>query len=161
MFASVPHTLRLELVGPGGRRGSMEMPAEESGPMTVGRGPENHLQIVTPFVSRRHGEVTRHNEGMRYRDLQSTSGSYFRGRRVRDCVLAPGERLHLGSPDGDCLTLLQGMPSGATSHSAFDSDDDASGALTEVMIGLRFATTTVSVCTSEPPSPSVTVRVTV
>ncbi len=132
MFVSVPHTLRLELVGPGGRRGSMEMPAEESGPMTVGRGPENHLQIVSPFISRRHGEFTRHNEGMRYRDLQSTSGSYFRGRRVRDCVLAPGERLHLGSPDGDCLTLLQGMPSDATSHSAFDTDDDASGVLTGV-----------------------------
>lgn len=132
MSVSVPHTLRLELVGPGGRRGSMEMAAEESGPMTVGRGPENHLQIVSPFVSRRHGEFTRHNEGMRYRDLQSTSGSYFRGRRVRDCVLAPGERLHLGSPDGDCLTLLQGMPSDATSQSAFDTDDDTPGVLTEV-----------------------------
>lgn len=132
MLVSIPHTLRLELVGPGGRRGSLEMPAEESGPMTVGRGPENHLQIVSPFVSRRHGEFTRHNDGMRYRDLQSTSGSYFRGRRVRDCVLAPGERLHLGSPDGDCLTLLQGMPSDATSHSAFGTDDDAPGGLTEV-----------------------------
>jgi len=136
MSTSQRFTLRLELVGPGGRRGSVEMPAEESGPITVGRGPDNDLQIVSPFVSRLHGEFTRHGTGMRYRDLDSTSGSYVGGLRVRDCILGPGERLHLGSPDGDCLTLLQGMPGEpdrTTQADAFRSDSDLPAGLTEIL----------------------------
>ncbi len=111
------------------------MPADESGPLTVGRGPDNDLQIVSPFVSRRHGEFTRHGRGMRYQDLDSTSGSYVGGLRVRDCLLAPGERLHLGSPDGDCLTLLQGMPGDPEGprREAFRSDSDPPIGLTEIL----------------------------
>jgi HD-GYP domain-containing protein (c-di-GMP phosphodiesterase class II) len=127
--------LRLELVGRGGR-GSAEMLPDESGPLTIGRSPDNDLQIISPFVSRRHGEFTRYGMGMRYRDLNSLSGSYVGGEKIGEYIMKPGDRLHLGSPDGDCLTLLQGMhvdPERASGTDEMATDPDGHQGITEVL----------------------------
>lgn len=76
----------------GGNRGNS--------PVRIGRAPENDLQVISPYVSRRHAELWGHSGGALFRDLGSTSGSWYQGRRVTEMVLPTGETIHLGSPDG-------------------------------------------------------------
>ena len=80
--------------------------------MTIGRAPENHIQVVSPYISRRHAEVRAHPEGALFRDLRSTSGSYIAGRRITEALLRPGDAVRLGSPDGIRLVVQEpGAPS--------------------------------------------------
>ena len=70
------------------------------GPISIGRDEENDIQVMNPFVSRRHAEVLWSDDHWIFRDLQSTSGSFCMGSAVREVSVGSGVDVHLGRPDG-------------------------------------------------------------
>lgn len=90
---------------PEGRERSVTLKNGDVGPMTIGRAPENDIQIISPYISRRHAQIWPHDDGVYFEDLDSTSGSYLGGARVDSALLRPGQTLHLGSPDGLPVTI--------------------------------------------------------
>lgn len=97
--------VRVVILEPDGRERVAEFAEGDAGPVTVGRAPENNLQIISPYISRRHAQIFPHPEGAMFEDLSSTSGSYRHGVRVDKVVLRVGESVHLGSPDGIRLAV--------------------------------------------------------
>jgi pSer/pThr/pTyr-binding forkhead associated (FHA) protein len=66
-------------------------------PTVIGRGPEALIAIDDGAISRAHARITQREDG-RYQveDLESTNGTFVRGRPVGKAVLASGDRLQLG-----------------------------------------------------------------
>src|SRR5450432_1262989 len=65
---------------------------------TVGRHPENTLQILDRIVSKEHAQIIRQPNGrFLFRDLGSLNGSFFRGERLADRILEEGDEITLGS----------------------------------------------------------------
>ena len=55
---------------------------------TIGRHPDNTLQILDRIVSKEHAQIIRQPDGrFLFRDLGSLNGSFFRGDRLTDRVL--------------------------------------------------------------------------
>ncbi len=93
-------TLRVTLIDPEGEERTATLLEGEAGPLTIGRAPENDIQVISPYVSRRHAQLWPHEDGLLYEDLDSTSGSYIAGARIDKAILGVGQGLRLGSPDG-------------------------------------------------------------
>jgi adenylate cyclase len=65
---------------------------------TIGRHPDNTLQILDRIVSKEHAQVLRQPDGTYlFRDLGSLNGSFLRGERVHEHVLREGDEIMLGS----------------------------------------------------------------
>jgi adenylate cyclase len=65
---------------------------------TIGRHPDNTLQILDRIVSKEHAQIIRQPDGRYlFRDLGSLNGSFFRGERLAERVLADGDEITLGS----------------------------------------------------------------
>lgn len=65
---------------------------------TVGRHPDNTLQILDRIVSKEHAQIIRQPDGrFLYRDLGSLNGSFFRGERLTERLLQDGDEIALGS----------------------------------------------------------------
>lgn len=65
---------------------------------TVGRHPDNTLQILDRIVSKEHAQIIRQPDGrFLFRDLGSLNGSFLRGDRVSEHILADGDEITLGS----------------------------------------------------------------
>jgi adenylate cyclase len=65
---------------------------------SVGRHPDNLIQILDRIVSKEHAQIIRQPNGhFLYRDLGSLNGSFFRGERISERLLADGDELTLGS----------------------------------------------------------------
>ena len=72
---------------------------------TIGRHPDNTLQILDRIVSKEHAQVVRQPDGhFLFRDLGSLNGSFLRGERVSEHVLGEGDEIMLGST---CLTFQE------------------------------------------------------
>src|SRR3954464_6454402 len=71
----------------------------ELGPInTIGRHPDNTIQILDRIVSKEHCQVLRTRDGhFLLRDLGSLNGTYVSGKRVSEQVLIPGDEIVLGS----------------------------------------------------------------
>jgi len=71
----------------------------ELGPInTVGRHPDNSLQILDRIVSKEHAQIIRQPDGrFLFRDLGSLNGSFLRGARVNEQMLVDGDEITLGS----------------------------------------------------------------
>jgi adenylate cyclase len=71
----------------------------ELGPLnTIGRHPDNSIQILDRIVSKEHCQVLRTREGrFLLRDLGSLNGTYVSGQRVGEQVLLDGDEILLGS----------------------------------------------------------------
>lgn len=96
---------RIVVLDPEGREHIAIFEEGMQGPIRLGRAPENDIQIISPYISRRHAELWPHAEGVLFSDLTSTSGSYVDGARIEKQVLRIGDGLRLGSPDGLSLRL--------------------------------------------------------
>jgi adenylate cyclase len=84
---------KLVVLGSDGRR-EIELGALT----TIGRHPDNMVQILDRIVSKEHAQVIRQPDGAYlYRDLGSLNGSFLRGERVSEHVFAEGDELTLGS----------------------------------------------------------------
>jgi adenylate cyclase len=65
---------------------------------TVGRHPDNTLQILDRIVSKEHAQIIRQPDGrFLFRDLGSLNGSFLRGERMNEHILADGDEITLGS----------------------------------------------------------------
>jgi adenylate cyclase len=65
---------------------------------TVGRHPDNTLQILDRIVSKEHAQIIRQPDGrFLFRDLGSLNGSFLRGERMSEQILADGDEITLGS----------------------------------------------------------------
>ena len=62
---------------------------------TIGRHPDNTLQILDRIVSKEHAQVLRQPDGrFLFRDLGSLNGSFLRGERVNEHILRRRGRDH-------------------------------------------------------------------
>src|SRR5688500_17144156 len=53
-----------------------------SGPLRIGRAPENQVVLGDTYASGRHAEVVTHEGGRAVRDLGSTNGTRLNGRAL-------------------------------------------------------------------------------
>jgi adenylate cyclase len=65
---------------------------------TIGRHPENTIQILDRIISKEHAQIQRLQDG-RYmlRDLRSLNGTFIRGERVGEHYLQDGDEVTMGS----------------------------------------------------------------
>ena len=65
---------------------------------TLGRHPDNTIQILDRIISKEHAQIQRAADG-RYllRDLRSLNGTFMRGERVADHYLTDGDEFTMGS----------------------------------------------------------------
>src|SRR5688572_4915435 len=72
---------------------------------TIGRHPDNTLQILDRIVSKEHAQIIRQPDGrFLFRDLGSLNGSFLRGERVSEHILLDTDEIMLGST---CLTFQE------------------------------------------------------
>jgi adenylate cyclase len=65
---------------------------------TIGRHPDNSLQILDRIVSKEHAQIIRQPDGrFLFRDLGSLNGSFLSGDRVSEHLLRDGDEIMLGS----------------------------------------------------------------
>jgi adenylate cyclase len=65
---------------------------------TIGRHPDNTLQILDRIVSKEHAQIIRQPDGrFLFRDLGSLNGSFLKGERLNEHILADGDDITLGS----------------------------------------------------------------
>ena len=61
---------------------------------TVGRHPDNTLQILDRIVSKEHAQIIRQPDGrFLFRDLGSLNGSFLRGERLNEHILIDGDEI--------------------------------------------------------------------
>lgn len=66
------------------------------GRMEVGREPTCDIMLVSDLVSRNHARLVVGDEQALLVDLGSTNGTYVNDRRIRDRILADGDRISFG-----------------------------------------------------------------
>jgi adenylate cyclase len=65
---------------------------------TIGRHPENTIQILDRIISKEHAQIQRAADGrFLLRDLRSLNGTFLRGERVADHILNDGDEFTMGS----------------------------------------------------------------
>src|ERR1041384_7199824 len=65
---------------------------------TIGRHPDNTLQILDRIVSKEHAQIIQQADGrFLFRDLGSLNGSFHRGERLTEHLLLDGDEITLGS----------------------------------------------------------------
>jgi adenylate cyclase len=65
---------------------------------TIGRHPDNSIQILDRIISKEHAQILKGGDGkFLLRDLGSLNGTYVAGARVSEVVLKHGDELVLGS----------------------------------------------------------------
>ena len=71
----------------------------ELGPMvTIGRHPDNTIQILDRIVSKEHAQIIRQPDGrFVFRDLGSLNGSFFADERVSERVFTEGDEIVMGT----------------------------------------------------------------
>ncbi len=64
--------------------------------ITLGRSPENAIQIDDPSVSGRHARLEIAEGEYHLKDLESTNGTRVNGQPIQSILLRPGDRIRLG-----------------------------------------------------------------
>ena len=65
---------------------------------TLGRHPDNSIQILDRIISKEHAQIQRMADGrFLLRDLRSLNGSFLKGERVGDHMLVDGDEILMGS----------------------------------------------------------------
>jgi pSer/pThr/pTyr-binding forkhead associated (FHA) protein len=65
-------------------------------PFTIGRRPENSLQLAVGAVSQRHARITREDGEFVLSDLGSSNGTLVNGQRIGAVILHGGEEIRIG-----------------------------------------------------------------
>ena len=68
-------------------------------PVTIGRNPDNTIQLDDLQVSRKHALIERGSQGIMLRDLGSGNGTYIGNRRVLEYRLSDGDVVRLGTQE--------------------------------------------------------------
>jgi transcriptional regulator with GAF, ATPase, and Fis domain len=69
----------------------------ESKVTSIGRAPENDIQIGDPLASRFHCQIERTDDGFKLVDLESQNGTCVNGRKVNQKRLGEGDTVEIGS----------------------------------------------------------------
>lgn len=85
---------KLQIFLPDGSESTFELPEDKT---TVGRVPENLLQIADDSVSSSHAEITFEDGNFTVRDLGSTNGTFLNDEPIESSVLTSGDTLRFGS----------------------------------------------------------------
>lgn len=65
---------------------------------TIGRHPDNTIQILDRIISKEHAQIQRAADGrFLLRDLRSLNGTFLRGERISDHYLSDGDEFTMGS----------------------------------------------------------------
>jgi adenylate cyclase len=65
---------------------------------TIGRHPDNTIQILDRIISKEHAQIQRSADGrFLLRDLRSLNGTFLRGERISDHYLSDGDEFTMGS----------------------------------------------------------------
>jgi adenylate cyclase len=65
---------------------------------TLGRHPDNTIQILDRIISKEHAQIQRSGDGrFLLRDLRSLNGTFYRGERVGEHYLQDGDEVTMGS----------------------------------------------------------------
>jgi len=64
--------------------------------VSVGRVPDNDIQLDDFTVSRQHAVLVRENQDWILRDLGSLNGTYVNNERVDECIVRHGDALQIG-----------------------------------------------------------------
>lgn len=64
--------------------------------ITIGRAPDNTIQLDDIQVSRKHAKIMRTSKGFVVRDLGSGNGTFVRNRRVSECLLENNDIIQIG-----------------------------------------------------------------
>lgn len=91
--APVPHELNEELV-------------------TIGRGPDNIIQIDDPSVSGRHAQLHQVGETFHLQDLDSTNGTRVNGETITSVALKVGDHIRFGKVEAcfECEVPSEAQP---------------------------------------------------
>ena len=90
--------------------------------VTIGRLPDNTLQIDEGSVSSRHAEISYEGGHFHYHDLGSTNGSFVNGEQTTEAVLRHGDEVRIGQVEcvffDESLSIpaSQSLPEAATSY---------------------------------------------
>lgn len=97
-------TLEVHFTGPAGNR-----VVAIDGPLGIGRSPENDISLVEDkALSRQHCIIEIEQGHLAIRDLGSRHGLWFRGQRVKNHRINPGDTLYIGHTR--MVFLLAGQP---------------------------------------------------
>lgn len=69
------------------------------GQVTIGRNPENTIQLDDLQVSRKHASIERSGQSVVLRDLGSGNGTYIENRRILEYRLSPGVVIRIGTQE--------------------------------------------------------------
>jgi pSer/pThr/pTyr-binding forkhead associated (FHA) protein len=82
--------------------------------ITIGRAPDNLIQIDDPSVSSRHAQLTLVSDRYKLEDLDSTNGTRVNGESVTEVVLRVGDRVRFGKVEAryesDATGETQALP---------------------------------------------------
>lgn len=80
--------------------------------ITIGRAPENLIQIEEPSVSSRHAQITVSGDTYELRDLDSTNGTRVNGDPITSVALRLGDRIRFGKVEAcfECEVPAQALP---------------------------------------------------
>lgn len=76
--------------------GSTRVVALDPNPLTIGRAPDNRLQLKDDRVSSHHARLTPVQTGYQLDDLGSTNGTQVNGQPISSALLRGGERIQMG-----------------------------------------------------------------
>lgn len=79
---------------------------------TLGRGPENALQLDDPSVSGRHAQIEQIGTEFHLTDLESTNGTRVNGELITSVALRPGDRIRFGKLEAafECEASAEAQP---------------------------------------------------
>ena len=79
---------------------------------TIGRAPENSIQLDEPSVSGRHAELMLTGETCYLKDLDSTNGTLVNGQPVTNVQLRSGDRIRFGKVEAcyECDVAISAQP---------------------------------------------------
>ena len=66
-------------------------------PLVIGRAADADVVVADPLVSRRHARLSPRSGRLVLADLGRTNGTLVNGQGITEAVVAPGDRLQLGS----------------------------------------------------------------
>jgi pSer/pThr/pTyr-binding forkhead associated (FHA) protein len=80
--------------------------------VTIGRAPENLIQLDEPSVSSRHAEIALVGDAYELRDLDSTNGTRVNGEAITRATLQIGDRIRFGKLEAcfECEVPAQALP---------------------------------------------------
>ena len=80
--------------------------------ITIGRAPDNLIQLDEPSVSSRHAQISVTGETYELRDLNSTNGTRVNGESTTSVTLQIGDRIKFGKLEAcfECEVPAQAQP---------------------------------------------------